>query len=60
MGPGLNSKVVFVASNTLTPVTSEGRRSEVNWILRWRQDTEADRALPRLVLPTPGTSSTRR
>ena len=26
----------------------------MNWIRRWRQDTEAESALPRLVLPTAG------
>ncbi len=60
IGPGRNSKLAFVTSNTFTPVTSEGSRSEVNWIRRWWHDTEAESALPRLVLPTPGTSSTSR
>ena len=50
----------MLRSKTLTPVTSDGSKSEVNSIRRCRQSTEAATALPRLVLPTPGTSSMRR
>ncbi len=39
------------------PVTSEGNRSGVNW-MRWKvQSSERARALARVVLPMPGTSS---
>src|SRR5215207_9449520 len=41
----------------LTPVTSEGRRSGVNWMRPHVQSRLAATALARLVLPTPGTSS---
>src|SRR5690606_10137938 len=58
--PGRNSKVRASWLNTLTPVTSLGRRSGVNW-MRWTvQSMLRPRALASIVLPTPGTSSTRR
>src|SRR5947199_10424308 len=44
----------------LTPVTSEGSRSGVNWMRAHEQSRLAATALARLVLPTPGTSSTSR
>src|SRR5687768_16823864 len=41
----------------LTPVTSDGSRSGVNWMRPQVQSRLAATALARLVLPTPGTSS---
>ncbi|OLB80455.1 MAG: hypothetical protein AUI14_06670 [Actinobacteria bacterium 13_2_20CM_2_71_6] len=55
--PGLNSKSRFSWLKTLTPVTSLGSRSGVNWIRRTVQSIERASALASLVLPTPGTSS---
>src|SRR5467141_3253258 len=44
----------------LVPTTSEGRRSEVNW-MRWNEQwKEFASAWASVVLPTPGTSSTSR
>ena len=53
-GPGRNSKRAACWSNTLTPVTSLGSRSGVNWMRAKRQLTERASALARSVLPTPG------
>src|ERR671912_256222 len=57
IAPGLNSKSPRSWLNTLTPVTSEGSRSGVNWMRRTEQSIERARALASIVLPTPGTSS---
>ena len=54
IGPGRNSKAVVFWSNTLTPVTSLGSRSGVNWMRVKRQLTERASALASRVLPTPG------
>ncbi len=59
-GPGRNSKQPSLRFHTVTPTTSEGSRSGVNWIRPKVQSIERARALARLVLPTPGTSSIRR
>ena len=58
--PGRKSKVPLARLYTLTPVTSEGSRSGVNWIRCHCRSSEVASALARLVLPTPGTSSMRR
>src|SRR5437868_11040183 len=55
--PGLNSKSRVSWLYTLTPVTSLGSRSGVNWMRRTEQSIERANALASLVLPTPGTSS---
>ena len=60
IAPGWNSKSPRSWLNTLTPVTSEGSRSGVNWMRRTEQSMERARALASIVLPTPGTSSIRR
>ena len=57
MAPGLNSNSRSTGLNTLTPVTSPGSRSGVNWMRRTVASTEAARARASMVLPTPGTSS---
>src|SRR4051794_34249292 len=44
----------------LTPVTSLGSRSGVNWIRRTVASIDAASAFASMVLPTPGTSSSRR
>src|SRR5262245_2916277 len=60
IGPGLNSKSLLLGLKTEMPRTSEGSRSLVNWI-RWKLQARARAiAWPRVVLPTPGTSSIRR
>jgi hypothetical protein len=58
--PGRNSNSSRPRFQTVTPTTSEGSRSGVNWMRPHRQSSEVARALARLVLPTPGTSSIRR
>ena len=55
--PGLNSKSRVSWLNTLTPVTSEGSRSGVNWMRLTLQSMDRASALASMVLPTPGTSS---
>ena len=55
--PGRNSKSPRVRFHTETPVTSEGRRSGVNWMRRHVPPTERAIAFASDVLPTPGTSS---
>ncbi len=55
--PGRNSKVLVRWSKTLTPVTSPGSRSGVNWMRCIVQSMLRARALASMVLPTPGTSS---
>ena len=59
IAPGLNSKSPRSWLNTLTPVTSVGRRSGVNWMRRKEQSMDRARALASMVFPTPGTSSMR-
>src|SRR6476659_4421944 len=56
-GPGLNSNAFARWSKTLTPVTSDGSRSGVNW--RREKDAFSERAsaLASIVFPTPGKSS---
>ena len=56
-GPGRNSKLPEFRSNTDVPVMSTGSRSGVNWMRPKLTATLRASALPRLVLPTPGTSS---
>src|SRR3954464_12230067 len=56
-GPGRNSNSFVFWLKTFTPVTSEGRRSGVNWIRENEQSTERERAFASIVFPTPGKSS---
>src|SRR5215813_9757208 len=59
-GPGLKTNSLFSGSQMLTPITSEGSMSEVNWI-RWKPaPMERASAAASVVFPTPGTSSMRR
>src|SRR6266487_1077210 len=58
-GPGWNSKPRVPWLKIVTPVTSEGSRSGVNWMRRHWPCTDAAIARARVVLPTPGTSSSR-
>src|SRR5437588_2221678 len=60
MAPGRNSKSPRSWLKTFTPVTSVGRRSGVNWILRKEQSMDRAMLLASMVFPTPGTSSIRR
>ena len=57
-GPGRNSNELVARSQTLTPTTSVGSRSGVNWMRPYGTSIDAAKALARVVLPTPGTSST--
>src|SRR6476660_4687412 len=57
-GPGRNSNSLVCWLKTLTPVTSDGRRSGVNWRREKLQSSERASALASIVLPTPGKSST--
>src|SRR5512133_2955698 len=56
-GPGLNSNSFERWLKTLTPVTSEGRRSGVNCIRENETSSERARAFASIVFPTPGKSS---
>ena len=56
-GPGWNSKSRVAWLKIVTPDTSEGSRSGVNWMRRHSPFTVAAMARARVVLPTPGTSS---
>src|SRR4051794_4445595 len=56
-GPGRNSNRFERWSNTLTPVTSEGSRSGVNWSRENEQSSERASAFASIVFPTPGKSS---
>src|SRR5436190_20514420 len=56
-GPGRNSNSFVLWLKTLTPVTSEGSRSGVNWRRENEQSSERASALASIVLPTPGKSS---
>ncbi len=59
-GPGRNSHSLPARWKTETPVSSDGRRSGVHWT-RWNTPPMLRAsALASRVLPTPGTSSTRR
>src|SRR6478752_1717265 len=57
IGPGRNSNSFERWLKTLTPVTSDGRRSGVNWRRENEQSSERARAFASIVLPTPGKSS---
>ena len=59
-GPGWNSNSRDAWLKIVTPVTSDGSRSGVNWIRRHAPRTTAATARANVVLPTPGTSSTSR
>ncbi len=56
-GPGRNSNSFVRWSKTLTPVTSDGSRSGVNWSREKRQSSERASAFASIVFPTPGKSS---
>src|SRR4051812_3877142 len=56
-GPGLKSNAFARWSKTLTPVTSEGSRSGVNWRRENEQSSERASAFASIVFPTPGKSS---
>src|SRR5436190_8783679 len=56
-GPGLNSNSFAFWLKTLTPVTSDGSRSGVNWRRENEQSSERARAFASIVFPTPGKSS---
>src|SRR6266849_255774 len=56
-GPGRNSNSFVRWLKTLTPVTSDGRRSGVNWSRENEQSSERASAFASIVLPTPGKSS---
>ena len=56
-GPGLNSNSFERWLKTLTPVTSEGRRSGVNCIRENETSSERASAFASIVFPTPGKSS---
>src|SRR5918912_1506754 len=59
IGPGRNSKRLSRWLKTLVPTTSAGRRSAVHWMrANWRSVARAS-ARARVVLPTPGRSSSR-
>jgi len=59
-GPGLNSNSWLSGLKMVTPMTSEGRRSDVNWMRLNVHPSERLRAEASVVLPTPGMSSIRR
>src|SRR5262250_2707875 len=59
-GPGLNTNSLVFGSHTVTPSTSDGSMSDVNWILWHPAPIERASAAANVVLPTPGTSSMRR
>src|SRR5437588_138595 len=56
-GPGLNSNSFERWLKTFTPVTSEGRRSGVNWSRENDASSERASAFASIVFPTPGKSS---
>src|SRR5213082_479219 len=56
-GPGRNSNSFRCWLKTLTPVTSDGSRSGVNWRRANWQSSERASALASIVFPTPGKSS---
>jgi hypothetical protein len=57
MAPGRNSNRRASWLKMLTPVTSLGRRSGVNWMRRTDASIDLAKVLASIVLPTPGTSS---
>src|SRR5215218_103625 len=57
IGPGRNVNSFSRWSKTLTPVTSLGSRSGVNWMRENEQSTERASAFASIVFPTPGKSS---
>jgi hypothetical protein len=59
-GPGRNSKRRSLGSKIETPMMSDGKRSDVNWMRAKRPPATRARAEARVVFPTPGTSSRRR
>src|SRR5687767_984696 len=59
IGPGRNSNSVVFWLKIDRPVTSDGRRSGVNWMRRNVQPMLWESAFASIVLPTPGTSSMR-
>src|SRR3990170_2624568 len=59
-GPGLKTKSLLAGSQMLTPMTSDGSMSEVNWMRGKPARMERAGAAASVVLPTPGTSSIRR
>jgi hypothetical protein len=56
-GPARNSNSFRCWLKTLTPVTSDGSRSGVNWRREKRQSSERASAFASIVFPTPGKSS---
>src|SRR5919197_2157996 len=56
-GPGRNSNSFERWLKTLTPVTSDGSKSGVNWIRENETSSERASAFASIVLPTPGKSS---
>src|SRR5438105_2715196 len=56
-GPGRNSNSFVRWLKTLTPVTSDGRRSGVNWMRENETSSERASAFASIVFPTPGKSS---
>src|SRR3954470_44886 len=56
-GPGLKSNAFVRWSKTLTPVTSDGSRSGVNWSREKVQSSDRASAFASIVFPTPGKSS---
>src|SRR6266516_3408667 len=56
-GPGRNSNSFLCWLKTLTPVTSDGSRSGVNWRRAKWQSSDRASTLASIVLPTPGKSS---
>src|SRR5690606_17925062 len=60
IGPSWNSNSRFSWSKIVTPVTSEGSRSGVNWMREWLACTDAASARASEVLPVPGKSSSSR
>src|SRR4051812_7417747 len=56
-GPGRNSNSFVRWLKTLTPVTSDGSRSGVNWSREKSQSSERASAFASIVFPTPGKSS---
>src|SRR6476646_5183477 len=56
-GPGRNSNSFVFWLKTLTPVTSDGSSSGVNWSRENEQSSERASAFASIVFPTPGKSS---
>ncbi len=60
IGPGRNVKVPSLRFHTVSPTTSDGSRSGVNCTRPKLASSDVAKDLARLVLPTPGTSSSSR